>query len=115
MNNEPQNISIENPVTMREVGIHLNNLSEALKKNSETERTHHNENIESNRQIIKKLEDMQSAFPSRAEFENLKKDTKDNLDLKAGKWTEKVLVAIGSLVGIAIVGAILSLILNKPN
>ncbi len=112
--NEPQNISIENPQTMREVGIYLNALSETLKKNAETEKGHHAENLASNERIIKRLDEIQSDFVSHPEFDNFKKDTKEVLDGKASKWTEKVLIGVGSLVGIAIVGAILSLILAKP-
>lgn len=111
--NEPANISIENPVTMREVGIHLGVLARKLEENASVEKSHHLENLASNSVIMKKLDDIQLAFPTRSEFDAFKQESKDAFETKAGTWVEKVLIGTGSIIGVGIIGALLRLILIK--
>lgn len=117
MNEQPQAISMDNPLTLREVGIHLNTVIKAIEQNALIEKTHHAENLASNAVIMKKLDDIQLAFPSRHEFESFKKTTEDQFEVletkKAGTWVEKVLIGAGAVIGVAILGAVLSQILIK--
>ncbi len=107
--------AIENPQTLREVGIHLGNLSKTLEQNAAIEKTHHAENLESNKMIIKKLEEMQEAYPTRSEFKEFKDVVMVAIEKKADKWVEKTLVFVGATIGLAIIGAIMAIVLIKPN
>jgi hypothetical protein len=52
-------------------------------------------------------------------IDNLTKKFDDFLnnvdDSYAGKWTEKLLIFVGSAVGLAVIGAIMALIFQNPN
>lgn len=113
MNSEPaqQNFSIDNPLTLREVGIHLGNVNKSIEANAQIEKAHHAENLASNTLIMKKLDEQQLAYLTRAEFEDHKKDINGKLAEKAGKWVEKPLIAVGSVIGLAVVGALVSLVI----
>lgn len=90
----PPQVAIDNPATLREVGIHLANLSQSLKEIKDTEKQHHTDNVSRNDTILKKLEEMQNLYPTRAEFNTLTdKVTKDhedrirNMEKSLWKWT----------------------------
>ena len=108
METMPQDISIENPQTLREVGIHLGTFSKQLEEIKATEKQHHADNQAANAAIIKKLDEINMNIPSRNEFNDLKKD----VDSKANKWVENVLIYGGSAIGLALIGAILDLVLK---
>ncbi len=68
--------SVENPQTLREVGIHLGTLSKALEDIKIIEAKHHSENVARNEAILKKLDDMNDSHPNRSEFNEMKDKVK---------------------------------------
>lgn len=98
----PQDISIETPQTLREVGIHLSNLSKSLEELKTLQIKQHQENIIAMKAISE-------STPSRKEFDDLREKVKE----KANKWVENVAIYGGSAIGLALIGAILDLILKK--
>lgn len=105
MNEQPaQNpiIDIQSPQTLREVGIHLENINKTIIDFRDLQQKQHAENL-------KKMDEIQKNCPTREEFTLLKED----VEQKAAKWVEKTLIYIGGIVGLAIIGAIMDLILRK--
>lgn len=103
----PQDISIENPQTLREVGIHLGTFSRQLEDIKITEKQHHLDNQTANNAILKKLDDMQSSYVTRTEFSEHEKRDEDHENriraIEKNMWRQ-----IGAS---SIISAVVSLIL----
>ena len=101
--NEPiQDISIETPQTLREVGIHLGNLSKSIEELKTLQIKQHAENIA-------RMNELQENSPNRKEFDELR----SRVDDKADKWVELALKLIFGAIGLSIIGAIMAKILIK--
>lgn len=68
MEQPPQDISIETPATLREVGIHLGTFSKQLDEIKATEKQHHADNQAANAAIIKRLDDLKEGTPTHEDF-----------------------------------------------
>ncbi len=129
----PEIVSTDNPQTLREVGIHLGNLSKTIDQNILTVEEHHRDNILRYDAIMKKLEEMSQIYPTRKEFDDFKKyieaskieilkdadavhkGLSERIDKKSDRWVQQTIIWIGGIVGTIIIGALLNLIIYKPS
>ncbi len=116
--------SVENPQTLREVGIHLGTFAKALEDIKNIEAKHHAENVSRNEAIIKKLDEMKDSHIARNEFEEYKKSTdnrfvgvEDSIKAEEDKTRNYTIVqglvfGCVSLILVAVVTGIVYLVVN---